>query len=93
MIPAMDSARRTSLFREVNDRIYELLESAEPDLPGEFLCECGHECGRRVVLLPAAFAGLRRAGRRIRATECRRRLPFRSRRSGDPVAGGLPALG
>ena len=56
-----------SLFSEVNDRIYELLESADPDLPGEFLCECGRDCGRRVELLPASFATLRDAGGIVRS--------------------------
>src|SRR3954465_14172721 len=44
----MSPGQRSLLFREVNDQIYDLLESGEPDLPGEFLCECGRECGRRV---------------------------------------------
>lgn len=63
----MDAERRTELFREVNDRMYELLASADPDLPGEFLCECGQDCGSRVELLPAAFEALRRAGRAVRS--------------------------
>jgi hypothetical protein len=75
--------QRSQLFREVNDRIYELLEVAEPDLPGEFLCECGRECGRWVELLPAAFAELRETGQAVRSAECRRRLRLR---------GGVPAL-
>jgi hypothetical protein len=66
----MSSAQRSRLFREVNDRIYDLLEAADPDLPGEFLCECGTECDRRVALLPAAFAELRRSGRVVESTEC-----------------------
>jgi hypothetical protein len=66
----MSSRKRACLFREVNDRIYELLESAEPDLPGEFLCECGQECERRVLLLPAAFAALRRTGRDVTSADC-----------------------
>jgi hypothetical protein len=66
----MSPGQRSLLFREVNDRIYELLESGEPDLPGEFLCECGRECGRRVELLPAEFASLRAAGQPIRSAEC-----------------------
>jgi hypothetical protein len=66
----MSPSQRSTLFREVNDRIYELLESAEPDLPGEFLCECGCECDRRVKLLPAAFAMLRQTGRIVRSPEC-----------------------
>jgi hypothetical protein len=63
-------SKRASLFREVNDRIYELLVSAEPDLPGEFLCECGSDCDHRVQLLPAAFATLRQTGRIVRSPQC-----------------------
>jgi hypothetical protein len=76
----MDSRRRAELFREVNDRIYDLLETADPDLPGEFLCECGWDCGRRVELLPAAFATLRETGGAIRSPDCS------SGRSGQLVA-------
>jgi hypothetical protein len=61
--------QRTYLFREVNDRIHELLEWAEPDLPGEFFCECGRDCGERVELLPSEFAELRRTGRAVRAPD------------------------
>ncbi len=76
------------LFREVNDRIYELLNSAEPDLPGEFLCECGKDCGRRVELVPAAFASLKHDGRAVRSADCGRgffRLPWRETGSGVAV--------
>ena len=69
--PGMSSDHRSLLFREVNDRIYDLLESGDSDLPGEFLCECGRDCGRRVVLLPAAFATLRDSGGFVRSPECR----------------------
>jgi hypothetical protein len=69
----MTPAQRSQLFAEVNDRIYELLESGEPDLPGEFLCECGRECGQRVVLLPAEFASLRWEGEIVRSSQCPRR--------------------
>lgn len=79
----MSPVKRSLLFREVNERIYELLESADPDLPGEFLCECGHDCGERVELLPAAFATLREAGEDVRSPECR----------GARLAVGVPALG
>ena len=46
-------ARNEALFREVNERIAELGESAEawsPDGVVEFLCECGVEsgCGERI---------------------------------------------
>jgi hypothetical protein len=81
----MSPGQRSSLFGEVNDRIYELLASADPDLPGEFLCECGRDCGRRVELLPAAFAALRENGGVVRSPECG---GTRLRR----LAGGVPAL-
>lgn len=66
----MSPAQRSWLYGEVNDRIYELLSTAEPDLPGEFLCECGSECDHRVLLAPAAFASLRGAGRSVRSPDC-----------------------
>ena len=69
MLHGVTPRQRAELFREVNDRIYELLESAEPDLPGEFLCECGRDCGERIELLPAAFAELRRTGRAVRSPD------------------------
>jgi hypothetical protein len=85
----MSRDQRSHLFGEVNDRIYELLEASEPDLPGEFLCECGSECGRRVLLLPAEFAALRRGGEAVHSPDCRSRLhqPGRER-----SARGVPAL-
>lgn len=86
----METGRRAMLFSEVNDRIFELLNSAEPDLPGEFLCECGKECGQRVELVPAAFASLRDAGRAIRSADCSRGLFGRRRRDG--VSAGVPVL-
>jgi hypothetical protein len=72
MLPGVTPRQRSRLFREVNDRIHELLEQAEPDLPGEFLCECGCDCGQRVELLPAAFAELRRSGEPVRSPNCAR---------------------
>ena len=66
----MSPGQRSSLFRAVNDRMYDLLE-ADPDLPGEFLCECGRDCGERVELLPAAFASLRETGGDVRSPDCR----------------------
>lgn len=86
----MSPGQRSRLFGEVNDRIYDLLASAEPDLPGEFLCECGRECGRRVELLPAAFATLRQTGRAIRSPDCGRLRLLRRRRERSD---GVPALG
>jgi len=82
----MSPGQRSALFREVNDRIYELLESTDPTLPGEFLCECGDDCDRRVALSPAEFATLREAGKDVRSPECgESKVP----RVGDRV----PALG
>ena len=86
----MSPGQRSRLFREVNDRIYDLLRSAEPDLPGEFLCECGRECGTRVELLPATFATLRDTGQVVRSSDCEQRLVLRGRRA--HVADGVPAL-
>ena len=67
----MSPGQRSRLFREVNDRIYDLLASSDPDLPGEFLCECGRDCDRRVELVPAAFAALRESGAVVRSSQCR----------------------
>jgi hypothetical protein len=79
----MSPDQRSSLFREVNDRIYDLLEAADPDLPGEFLCECGQDCGERVELLPAAFASLRETGGNVQSPACH----------GARLAVGVPAFG
>jgi hypothetical protein len=68
--PAVSRRQRSRLYSEVNDRIYELLVSAEPDLPGEFLCECGYDCEQRAMLLPADFAELRRVGETVRSPDC-----------------------
>jgi len=86
----MESSRRAELFREVNDRIYELLSAADPDLPGEFLCECGEECGIRVELPPAAFEALRSRGHAVRSNDCGRGGLFRLRRR-EPVT-AVPVL-
>jgi hypothetical protein len=91
MLPGMNPGQRSRLFQEVNDRIYDLLASADPDLPGEFLCECGRDCDQRVSLLPAEFARLRDTAAIVRSPDCRR---FRFRRGSEaPAAGGVPALG
>ncbi len=75
----MEAKRRTELFHEVNDRICELLLSTDPGLPGEFLCECGEDCGRRVELLPAVFETLRSHGGAVRSSDCVRRTRGRER--------------
>jgi hypothetical protein len=68
--PEVSPRQRSILFREVNDRIHELLESTDPALPGEFLCECGADCDRRVELMPAEFAELRENGEDVRSPNC-----------------------
>jgi hypothetical protein len=83
----MNSAQRSRLLHEVNDRIYDLLESSDPDLPGEFLCECGNDCGHRVALLPAEFAALRETGVIVQSPDCHESQV----QGGDRVP--LPALG
>jgi len=91
MLPGMSPGQRSRLFQEVNDRIYDLLASADPDLPGEFLCECGHDCSQRVPLLPAAFATLRETGALVRSPDCR---SSRFRPGNEaPAADGVPVLG
>lgn len=85
----MTRGQRSRLFHEVNDRIYDLLESADPDLPGEFLCECGRDCGERVVLDPTAFAALRAEGGFVTSPAC----PDLEPRTHRVPAGGVPALG
>ena len=86
MLSPMTPGQRSRLFREVNDRIYELVECADPDLSGEFLCECGNDCGRRVELLPATFATLRETGEVVRSPHCRPPIL-------RELAGSVPALG
>ena len=87
----MSPGQRSRLFQEVNDRIYDLLAAADPDLPGEFLCECGRDCNQRVALLPAAFATLRESGSLVRSPDCARSRFRREDRA--PLGGGVPALG
>ena len=77
----MDSARKAMLFREVNDRIAELLERAWPSAPGEFLCECGCEaCLRRVTLALPDYQRIERRGGAVLAADCTRAM---SRACGD----------
>lgn len=87
----MGPGQRSQLFSEVNDRIYDLLEAGDPDLPGEFLCECGHECRERVVLLPSEFAALRWSDEVVRSPKCHG-PKFRLTRRDAGQAGTVPAL-
>lgn len=91
MLPRVSPDQRSLLFGEVNDRIHDLLEAADPDLPGEFLCECGRDCGRRVELLPAAFATLRASGEVVRSRDCRESW-FRPLGRESTRVDGVPAL-
>jgi hypothetical protein len=87
----MSPSRRSRLFQEVNDRIYDLLASADPDLPGEFLCECGGDCDQRVALLPATFAAMREDDVPVWSPDCEE-----SRLEREDLARrgrGVPALG
>ena len=86
----MTTNRRAELFREVNDRIYELVSSADVDQFGEFLCECGEECGRRVELSALAFATMRRDRHAVRSADCSAGLFRRARR--EPTS-GVPVFG
>ncbi|MDQ3823759.1 MAG: hypothetical protein M3321_11035 [Actinomycetota bacterium] len=57
-------ARNEALFREVNERIADLGESAEawsPDGAIDFLCECGEDggCGERVHVPVAVYERVR----------------------------------
>jgi hypothetical protein len=58
-------AHNESIFREVNERIAELGQSAQewssPDGTIEFLCECGEEggCGERVRVPPDVYERVR----------------------------------
>jgi hypothetical protein len=88
----MDSRRWNELFREVNERIYELLVSTDPDLPGEFLCECGEDCGRRVEILPAAFDALRSSRRDVRSSDCKRGTLLNRSPRREPAPKSVPVL-
>jgi hypothetical protein len=91
MLSAMSPDQRSLLYREVNDRIYELLESADPDLPGEFLCECGRDCGRRIELVAKEFAEVRKADGLVRSPDCGAKFASRGLRS--RLARGTAVLG
>ena len=67
----MNGIRKSVLFREVNDRIAELLERAWPSAPGEFLCECGREdCKSRVELSIQEYRAVTVRGGTVLAPDC-----------------------
>ncbi len=66
----MDARTRGVLFREVNERIGELLVRAGLAAEADFLCECGDECGRKVTLRLHEYERLRSRGGAVLAREC-----------------------
>ena len=79
----MHGGRKTVLFREVNDRIAELLERAWPIAPGDFLCECGEgDCARRVTIALPDYRALRGRGLCIVAHDHTHAM---SRACGEPL--------
>jgi hypothetical protein len=87
----MDGERKSILFREVNDRIAELLERAWPSAPGDFLCECGaDECARRVTLALPEYVTIRRRGGAVASLDCGR-LRIRRWRERRGASGHLAA--
>jgi hypothetical protein len=69
---AIETATRTMLLREVNDRIGELLAQADWGADAEFVCECGRsDCHRRMTLRLRQVEAVRRRGRPLLAPECR----------------------
>jgi hypothetical protein len=69
----MTAGRKTTLFREVNERIEELLRSFGAAEEADFLCECpSADCMRRITLSRAAFDRIRVAGAFAVSLECAR---------------------
>jgi hypothetical protein len=69
----MYSARKTTLFREVNERIDELLHTYGADEEAEFLCECpAADCARLLPLRRSEFERIRATGAFVVAPECSR---------------------
>ncbi len=67
----MNALHTSMLFREVNERIAELLARAWPTVPGDFLCECGDaDCTRRVTLSLPEYAAASRDGSAVLARDC-----------------------
>jgi hypothetical protein len=84
----VNATRKAMLFREVNERIAELLARAWPSAPGDFLCECGDEsCTRRVTLTLPEYEAIARGGGGVLAHGSVR-PPSRPR----GVCGGLAAV-
>ena len=85
----MEAGRKAMLFREVNERIAELLDGAGDTAPGDFFCECGRDgCSSRVTLALSAYRSVRGGGGGVLARECgrARNRPWRRGRSGRLAA-------
>jgi hypothetical protein len=69
----MDARRRTTLFREVNERIDELLHVYGAEDEADFLCECPTPCCARLLpLRRREFERIRASGAFVVAPECAR---------------------
>jgi hypothetical protein len=53
------NARAQVLYREVNDRIYEVQETFGSPPSIQLVCECGRGCSDRITLTSAEYARLR----------------------------------
>src|SRR5258708_16460872 len=90
----MSAGRKTALFREVNERIGELLRIYGADEEADFLCECPlADCARRVTLSRADFERIRAAGAFVVSPDCGR-WALETERTADyvVVSGFLPPL-
>jgi hypothetical protein len=60
-VQAREIGRRQSLFREVNDRIEELVQSFDLQDEMTILCECASDqCTERIAITEAEYENLRR---------------------------------
>lgn len=63
--------RETTLLREVNESMNDLLVQFQVEEPAEFFCECPvRDCMRRVTLTRREYEGARRTGGFLASPEC-----------------------
>jgi hypothetical protein len=68
----MDDRRKTWLFREVNERIDDLLQHFDAPERAHFLCECpSWRCTRRVELTREEFEAIWSRDELVLAADCR----------------------
>jgi hypothetical protein len=94
----MDGGRTSMLFREVNDRIDELLQSSGAEEEVDFLCECpSPRCVRALRLGRLEFERIRATGAFIVAPACARSAAAIERTANYVVVGAFfreaPAAG